>query len=244
MFTKITKQLIPGAALLALALGLAAATNSPAAVIYVEDFTGGAPAGYNGRSGNFSYVGYSGSDSFEGSFAAQGSPVPQTDAIRITDSNFLLNYATAYNLYNDFWWTFDFIADTVAPSDINIIVGNGSDTFYYIGALTAGAGVNHLSVDLDSSNWIGGPGTYSSFDLSGITYIDIQYSRNGTGEQQYFLDNFALNGDVQEQGGDNGGGGENAVPEPNTLFVTGLAGAVLLALRRRLLPRHAHEAAA
>lgn len=228
--------------LLALAFGCGIAGNSPAAVIYVEDFTGGAPGSYNGRSGTFSYAGYSGSGSYEGSFASQAVPTPQTDAIRITDSNFLLNYATAYALYNNFWWTFDFTANNIAPSDINIIIGSGSDTFYYIGSLTAGLGLNHLSVNLDSSKWIGGPGTYSSFDLSSITYIDIQYSRNGTGAQQYFLDNFALNGDTQQQGGggdDNGGGGTpgGAIPEPNTFFVTALAGAVLFALRRRLVSR-------
>ncbi|MCZ7592628.1 MAG: hypothetical protein M5U15_11005 [Kiritimatiellae bacterium] len=217
------------------------AAVSSAVVIYVEDFSGGAPGTYNGRSGTFSYAGYSGSDSYEGSFAAQGIPSPQTDAIRITDSNFLLNYATAYNLYNDFWWTFDFTAANVAPSDINIIIGSASDTFYYTGSLTARAGLNHLSVSLDSSKWIGGPGVYSTFDLSGITYIDIQYSRNGTGAQQYYLDNFALNGKATQQGGDDdegGGGGGGAVPEPNTFFVTALAGAALFALRRRLVARN------
>lgn len=218
-------------ALIAATVGLLGAAAASAAVIYTEDFTGSAPGTYNGRDGVFGTVGYSGADSFEGSFDAQGSPSPETDAIRITDSNFLYDYASAYPAYNTFWWTFDFYADDVAPSDFNVIMGNGSDTFIYTGTLNPVTGLNSLTVQLDSSYWIGGPGSYSSFDLSGMSYIDIQYSRNGTGAQQYYFDNFTLNGNFTEGGG---GGGDSAVPEPNTLFITGIAGTILFSLRRRL----------
>lgn len=218
---------------LATAILLACAAPASAAVLYVETFTGSAPASYTGRDGEFSTVGYSGANTFEGSFGAQGVPTPQTDAIRITDGTFLDNYLASYApTYDTFWWTFDFYVDDVLPSDFNIVMGNGSGAFYYTGAHSLSLGMNNLSINLNSASWIGGPGSYTSYDLSSMTYIDIQYSRNGTSAQQFYLDNFALNGNLDNGGG--GGGGDGAVPEPNTLIVVSIAGAILLSIRKRL----------
>lgn len=212
---------------------LAALLDAPmaqGAVLYVETFTGSAPGTFNGRDGTFSTVGYSGTNNFEGSFAAQTIFSPEVDAIRITESTFFQNYATVYGpTYTTFNWTLDFIAQDIAPSTFNIYFGNATDTFLYSVALTPVIGLNSFTINLSSGNWIGGPGSYSSYNLSSMTYIDIQYSRNGTGAQQFFLDNMALNG---FEGG--GGGGGGAVPEPNTLVLVAFAGVVLLTIRRRL----------
>ncbi len=208
------------------ALGWAATPAARAVVLYQDDFTGSAPGTYNGRDGNFSYVGYSGANSFEGSFAAQGVFSPQTDAIRITEATFFQDYAAAYPLYTSFNWTFDFTAQDIAPSTFNVYFGNATDTFLYTTVLSPAVGLNSFTVNLASGSWIGGPGVYTTYDFSTMTFIDIQYSRNGTGAQEFFLDNMTLNGF-------SGGGGGGAVPEPDTLMLLGFAGLLLVIIRHR-----------
>lgn len=218
--TRRVRLLFTGAACLAVWL-----SGARAAVLHIEQFTGGAPATYNGRDGVFSYVGYSGFNSFEGSFGAQTFPVPEIDAIRITDSPFFQNYATAFPAYDSFDWTFDFIAQDVAPSTFNIYFGNATDAFLYTVSLSPVIGLNSFTINLSSANWIGGPGSYSTYNFSSFTYIDIQYSRNGIGAQQFFLDNMALNGYNL---------GLSAIPEPANISMLGFVFALLTVIRRQL----------
>jgi hypothetical protein len=189
-----------------------------------------------GRDGIFFTAAYNGSygnpaGSFEGSFAAQTVFSPEVDAIRITASPLFQNYTAVYGpTYTTFNWTFDFIAQDIAPSTFNIYFGNATDTFLYTISLSPVLGLNSLTINLASSAWSGGPGTYSTYDFSSMTYIDIQYSRNGSGSQLYFLDNFALNG---FSGSGGGGGEESAIPEPNTWLLMTFVGALMVSLRRR-----------
>ncbi len=171
----------------------------------------------------------SGAGSFQGSFAAQGVPSPETGTLRITDAGFLTDYATTYPGYASYSLGFAFYA-SVVPADFIITIGNGVDTYLY-NALSqvSGGGWNDIWLNF-SSGWIGS-GSSIPNALSGMTYMDITWSRNGTSAQQFYVDDLTLLGNTSEGGG-GGGGGPSAVPEPNTVNLLGFVALMGLALRR------------
>ena len=156
-----------------------------------------------------------------GSFGLQTVfPTPETDAMRIDGGSSLGGFSgDYYTTYGGFlpdtsMFTFDFFADTVAPSDLRIRISDGVSTFSR--SLTAQAvGVGSwqsIAVNLDYAGWFGGTDAEFSNVFSSITYIDIQISRSGMDAQNYYVDNFTLADDPNVDPPLTG-----AVPEPSTV---------------------------
>jgi hypothetical protein len=165
--------------------------------------------------------------SLQGSFASQGSPSPEIDAFRANTGS------SGGNFTGDYWtdvpnfssWSFDFYSDDILPSDVIVRFSDGINTFFRNVSVASSLNAwQSVSVSLSYAGWFGGSASAFSNALAGVTFVDVQVSRSGTGAQTYFLDNFALNG-----GG--GGGGGGAVPEPEQGLLI-LGAMVLFAFRR------------
>ena len=245
--------------LLAVLALLLAAAPAHAAVIYQETFTvnpggtysvlGGSSfsggSGYNGGFGNDSVdidTGHtggsspSGNGSFQGSFALQGVPAPETGTLRITDTGFLSDYDSTYPGYTTYYLGFAFYA-SVLPADFLITIGNGVDTYIYnpLPQLTLSGDWNDVYIYFNSG-WFGS-GSSIADPLNSMTYIDISWSRNGTAAQQFYIDDITLFGtnDAPPPA--------SAVPEPGSgiLFLSSCA---IFALLRRKRARTNESASA
>lgn len=170
--------------------------------------------------------------SLEGFFDTQIVPSPETDAWRANGAgntgNFLGDYWTDVPGFTA--WRFSFYAADILPSDLTIRFGDGVNTFTRLvgSEVTAVDQWFTIDVPLSFSGWFGGSASDFSNALSNVTFIDVQVTRNGSGSQYYYLDNFLLHDEVSA-----------AVPEP----ATGLFwfGAVLLYGLRRHMNRDETE---
>ena len=162
--------------------------------------------------------------SLQGSFASQGFFfIPQTGSFRIdTGTDFLGTYPGGANLTG---FTFDFMADSVLPLDVNLRLLSGLDAYYYtldISSLGTGAWTPY-TVFLGASGWQGNAGV-----LANVTAIEVQVARGSSAAQLFFLDNFGTTADPYV---DPGG---SAVPEPSTGLMVIYLGALLYGTRKRL----------
>ena len=215
---------------MALLLGLAAGTVR-ATVLYVEEFN--ADPGWVDRDAGEMTSGYTSgygnpSGSLQGSYDPLGAPSPDSDAFRANAGSsggaFSGNYYGSYTNFTSF--TFDLYADTVLPSDVIIRVSDGTYVFTYgVSAQVDQLGAwNSVTVPLTYGGWTGGTQSQFTNLLGGVTYVDVQVTRNGIGGQNYYLDNFAINYNDPLL----------AVPEPSTA-ITLFGVALLLLLRGRHL---------
>ena len=202
------------------ALVLACLVRSAAmgAVVYTEDFSGGAN-GWGDRDAGEMGVSHQGSVGSPASAAMQGlfgaSVLPQTDAFTINSgANFVGNYTTYGAGLTQI--KFDLYADNVLPSDLFIRIINGSDTFSYQYSLASLAldTWTTFTVDLDFTTGWSGP-SLAAFNaaLTSVDQLDIQLTRNGNSSQLFYLDNVQTL-DTPLNGG--GGGGGGSVPEPGS----------------------------
>ncbi len=161
----------------------------------------------------------------QGTFADQGGvPSTETDSFRATAA------ASGGALTGNYWlqvpgftsWTFNFYADDVVPSDCIVRFGNGVNTFMrnVLPQVSAQDSWQTVSVSLSYAGWLGGSAATFSNVLSNVTFVEVQFSRNGSTAQDFYLDNFALNGPGS-------GGGSGNIPEPGSGLLV-LAGAGLL----------------
>jgi len=228
---------------LALALTLALALlplSSLSAILFSDDFTA-SNEGWGDRDAGEMSVSWTGaggfgnpaaSGSMQGTFAVQGAYTPETDAFRLAGLGDLWGTYAGYSLDS---FTFDFYSDDVLPLDLIFRISDGINTFSKLlssaGSLDAWA---PITVSLNhASGWLGGGATAFSNALGAVTFVDIQVSRNGASAQDFFFDNFALNGTL------GGGGGPSAIPEPGTGLLV-LGGMMLLAYgRSRIYSRKA-----
>lgn len=188
------------------------------AVVYTENFTGGANGWGDRDSGEMTVshqasVGVPASAAMQGSFASQGVNIPQTDAFRISSgADFVGNYTTKGNGLTQI--QFDLYADDIVPSDLFIRLIDGSNTFSYqfnLGSFAINTWTT-FSINLTwSAGWSGlSEGAFNTA-LTSVDALEIQLTRNNTGAQLYYLDNITtLDTDL------GGGGGGSAVPEPGT----------------------------
>lgn len=160
-----------------------------------------------------------GGGSLLGSFALQGVPVPETDAVRADSSSSGGAFAGDYyaGLGTVVGWSFNLYADHVLPSSLQIrFNGNGSTFFRSIVSEVTSIDVwESITVPLTSSlGWFGGTGAQFTNALSNVQYVEMQITRNGSSAQDYYLDNFA---------NISGGGESTAIPEPEgvALFLCG-----------------------
>ena len=247
------KEMMGRVTALVLAALLAGQTAGAAVIVlHQETFSGSAPGSYTDRDGTFLTSGYnggvgntsadvdagatggsspSGPGSYEGSFGSQAFFSYQEDAIRITDAGFLANYPVAYPGYSSYSWAFAFMADDIVPMSLVVSMSDGVNTFNYnaLSQVTSAGSWHTVSVPL--SGWSGGPGAFPGYNLSGMSYIDITWARQGTGAQQYYFDDFTLFGNTSS----------TAIPEPNTLLLLSVAGAGLFTIRRRLILNRAQH---
>ena len=217
------------AAVVGMAVGWAG--EAAAATLGTETFGGGL-SGWVDRDVNEMTVTYNAGignapGSLQGSFAAQGEASPETDAFRITGASSGGNYT------GDYWtdvpgfssWSFSFYADDVLPSDLLIRFNGNGDTFLRT-VLTQVTSVDSwytVTVPLTYAGWLGGSASAFSNALGSVSFIDVQLTRNGTGAQNFYIDNFTLS--------DAGSGG--TVPEPSTAGLLLASVAVLRAARKR-----------
>jgi hypothetical protein len=217
---------------LALTLGALAgvAGEAGAAVLGTETF-GGGQSGWVDRDVDEMTVAYNAgfgnaAGSLQGSFDPQGASSPETDAFRITGAS------SGGMFTGDYWtdvpgftaWTFSFYADDILPSDLLIRFNDGVNTFVrtVLSQVAAQDNWYSVTVPLTYSGWLGGSASAFSNALSNVTFIDVQLTRNGTGAQSYFLDNFTLS-DTSV----------TAVPEPSTAGLLLASVAVLRAARKK-----------
>ncbi len=213
------KILIPIALLLA-------ATSAPAAVLVTETF--GTAAGWTG-SGSMSVSHSAGQGnapgSLQGEFAAQGFPIPQTGSFVINSG---LNFLGDYNTPLLTGFTFDLMALTELPSDVNVIFTSGANTFFYtlnLGSMTFNDWT-HFEVALTySAGWQGDESQFVS-SLGSVDTVQVQFARGTESQQFFYLDNFGTTDQPFELGGG------SAVPEPSSGLLVLFFGVVLLGARK------------
>lgn len=221
-------------------VSLLAVARGPAAVLYTETFEGGAN-GWTGAGGAMTVthqgsVGSPASGAMQGMFDAQGLfPIPQTDSFMIDSGT---DFLGSYNTLTGF--TFDLFAESVLPSDLSVRIWSGANVFFYavsLALMNPGAWTTFEVPLTYSAGWQDGGEVGFLNALDNVTRVDVQLTRNGTGEQYFYLDNFGtLNTGI-------GGGGGSAVPEPSTGLMMGLVGGLLFSFRKRVWRSRAGEGA-
>jgi hypothetical protein len=220
--------------------GCLLARAAPAATLSVETFGNPGIAGWVDRDASEMTVSYSASlgnpaGALQGTFAAQDVAGPETDAFRIDGGSsggvFMGDYWTDVPGFNS--WSFSFYADDVLPTDLLIRFGDGANTFLR-SALSQVSAVDNwytVTVPLTYAGWLGGSAADFSNALGGVSFIDLQLTRSGIGAQDFYVDNFALNGGLA---------GGSSVPEPSTAGLLFVSTILLRVVRRR--SGHARQA--
>ncbi len=200
--------------------------GAEAAVLTSDSFDTTTEGWTSAGSMTVSYSGAQGSPSvgsLQGSFAGQGFFfIPQTGSFRMEagGSDFLGAYPGGDNLTG---FTFNFMASSVLPLDVNLRLLSGLDAYYYtldISSLSAGSWSSY-SVFLDAAGWQGNAGV-----LANVTAVEVQVARGSAAAQLFFLDNFATTAQPYEAG--------SAVPEPSTGLLVIYLGTLLYGTRKRL----------
>jgi len=228
------KALLP--VITAMILGVGLSVN--AAVLELEQFDTDA-AGWGDRDGAEMAVSYNGgfgnaAGSMQGTFADQGdAPVPETDAFRLTSGPFMGDL-TLGSTYDPTAFIFDFYSAHVLPSDLIIRIGDGVNTFFRgLTSLVPGVGGwGSVSASLSFAGWFGGSQAQFDAVLESVSFIELQITRSGAGEQTYYFDNFSYHAEEADENGGGNGGGPSAVPEPSTINLLILVGMFAIGLRR------------
>ena len=215
------KNLFTTLPLIALWIGFGA----EAAVLTSDNFDTTAEGWTGAGNMTVSYAGGEGdpAGSLQGSFAGQGFFfLPQTGSFRmdVGGSDFLGAYPGAETITG---FTFDFMADSVLPLDVNLRLLSGLDAYYYtLDISSLGSGTwTPFTVFLGASGWQGNAGV-----LANVTAVEVQVARGSSAAQLFFLDNFATTAQSYEAG--------SAVPEPSTGLLVIYLGTLLYGTRKRL----------
>jgi hypothetical protein len=214
----------------------ACALPSHAAVIVYEYFDADPqPGDWNTRDGEM-LVAWNNTvgqlpGSMQGTFAEQDEPFFESDAFRVNAAPWIGNYNTLYPGYTQF--QFDFMAQDILPSTFIFRISDGTTTFIrnlLPQVTSSGSWLSGLSVSLTyDANWVGGSAAQFAGVLANVSFIDLQIGRSGTGEQDYFVDNFYLLDDPI-----NGGGGDSVVPEASSVGMLIVGAVMMFTIRRRL----------
>ncbi len=186
---------------------LAPAMPVGAAVFYMQTFSGtteGWSAGGDGLT--VSQSPDYGAGALEGTFQAQGRyGQPQTGEFLADTSGapFGGDYNSSTNPYVAF--QFDFYAAGTLPSSLTFHMSDGANNFYMV--LDPQNSVIQspdqwytltvpLSPGLYNQYWYGGTANQFSNMLSHVTTVGVEVTRNGRGEQSYYIDNFRIMNDL------------------------------------------------
>jgi len=192
---------------LALTLGCAG-TARGSVTTYAEGFDS-TTAGWVDRDTNEMVVAHAAgagnpAGSLAGTFAEQSLPVPEVDAFRATTDS------SGGRLTGNYWeyqsafygWSFDFNAEDVQPSTLQVrFRGNGSTFFAnvlpQVGAV--GQWKTIATPTTYAGGWFGGTAAQWSNALANVEWVEVQVARNGATAQDYRLDNFDNNQPLIEQ---------------------------------------------
>ena len=205
---------------------LLAAGSARAAVLVTEPFE--TAAGWTG-SGSMSVTHAAGqgnpAGSLQGEFAAQGFPIPQTGAFLINSG---LNFLGDYNTPLLTGFTFDLMAPTVLPSDVNLIFRSGANTFFYtldMGSMSFNDWTPFTVALNYAAGWQGDESQFVS-SLGSVDTLQVQFARGTESQQFFYLDNFGTTDQPFEFGGG------SAVPEPSSGLLVLFFGVVLFGARK------------
>ncbi len=193
------------------------------AILYLEDFDDGAN-GWGTRDGEMTVAHDGGNEWMQGSFGA--SFLPQNDAFRISSGS---NFTGDYSGNGLTQIRFELFSEDVLPSDLFFRMIAGADIFEYQFATINNLN-NWQSFTLNlvwSFGWSGPGEAQFNSALTSVDAIEIQLTRNGTGVQNYYLDNVET---LDTELGDPGAPG--AVPEPVSVGLFAMGVVFLLAVRR------------
>ena len=159
------------------------------------------------------------SGALQGTFAA-GVLFPQTDAFTVDSvnasgtqgENFIGDYGSI-----GYWngWAFDFYAEDVLPSDLifaSLTAARHFCTTLQVRSLPWEFGIKSGFGRIRQNGLVSANQFLNT--IENVTQIDIQITRNGFGEQDFFVDNFNYTG--------------NQAPEPSTLGFLLLGNALFL----------------
>lgn len=140
--------------------------------------------------------------SLGGSYAAQAVAFPETDAF-VADA-----------LASRGWFTGDYFAGGLSPTELKFSfhaedmlpsslilrflgVDGGVDRTFFTSLtpdLVSTGAWHHFEIPLafDPNVWVGGTGGAFTNSLGDVQWMELRITRNGTGEQRYYLDDFSL----------------------------------------------------
>ena len=205
----------------------------PGAILYLEDFDPDNNGWVDRDAGEMTVSHDAGNLWMVGAFGATF--LPQTDAFRIASgTDFLGDYITPGLTQ----LRFDFYAVNVLPSDLFIRIIDGANIFsFQFNPLTVGSWET-FTVNLAwSYGWLGPSEAAFNAALASVDMIDIQVSRSGSGAQSYYLDNVqTLDTDIGDPGGP-----DSAIPEPTTISLFMVVGALMMYARRRSIGNRSQQ---
>ncbi len=200
------------------------------AVIYSESFTDTAQ-GWTGTGDlavEWHPVGIS-PGSLEGTFTDPGGFTPLVGAFRADSGASGGNFTGDYLAEGAEGFQFAFLAQDAAPSDLTLYLHGGGYTFLASLSPPSVGGWSSYSVPFTIGPWIGGSEAEFATALGSVDWVRLELAESGQegSEERYYLDNFALMGDI------NGPPGV-VIPEPGQgLFLLGAM--LILGMRQRLL---------
>ncbi len=162
--------------------------------------------------------------SLRGEFASQGFFfIPQTGSFRVeSNANFTGSYSGLTGI------TFDLMAATVLPLDVNLRLFTGAGVYFYtLATAPMSVGVwNPFAVPLIyAAGWTGDEAQFPSA-LNSVSAVEVQIARNTTAQQFYYIDNFGTTDEEFEL--DLG-----TIPEPVVGTLVMYAGAILYGAYRQ-----------
>jgi hypothetical protein len=211
------------------------AAGCPGAILYLEDFNSGI-AGWVDRDAGEMVVSHNAGNYLQGSFGATF--LPQTDAFRANSGSSGGAFTGDYVTPGITQIRFDFYAVNVLPSDLFIRIIDGANIFsYQFNPINVGSWET-FTVNLAwSYGWLGLSEAAFNAALASVDMVDIQVSRSGSGAQSYYLDNVqTLDTDIGDPGGP-----DSAIPEPTTVSLFMVVGALLFYARRRTIGNPSYQ---
>ena len=165
--------------------------------------------------------------SIQGTFAEQDEPSFESDAFRVDGAPWVGNYNTLYPGFTQF--QFDFMAEDLLPSTFIFRISDGTTTFIrnlLPQVTSAGSWLSGLTISLAyDGSWVGGTAGDFANVLANVSFFDLQIGRSGTGEQDYYVDNFYLMDDPLPIN-------TSAIPEANSFGLILLGSLFLRRIRK------------
>jgi len=128
-----------------------------------------------------------------------------------------------------FSFQFDFMAATVIPGSLSLVLEGPGSTYFSFGFNLSGLSLNawntfQAPLEFDAAWWSGGTEGQFNTMLASVQSVEIQFNTSGALTQTYYLDNVQLSTEIIDL---------SAVPEPVTAQLLFLSLAALFLYRRK-----------